>query len=151
MEIWVGEWKYEGKLSDTPFGPGGKFTGKQTSRLILDGLFLERSGEDVGVYAGKTVSYKFLGVQWFDSANKIYQDRSFDNDGTASEATLSVSGNVWKYAGTTTDPKGKTYKTRTTSTLSADGTTCVQKSEFSMDDGKTWKPFWEDTMKKTSK
>ncbi len=151
LEVWVGEWKYAGSLSDTPLGPGGKFAGKTTSRMILDGLFLESRGEDKGVYGGKALLYKAVGLQWYDPKTKTYLDQHFDNDGVVGGGVTTVTGNTWTSTGTQTDSKGKSYKTRTTATVSSDGKTGTQKSELSADDGKTWMPYWEDTLKKVRK
>ena len=41
LEVWVGEWTYEGEAKETPIGPAGKFAGKLTGRMVLNGFFLE--------------------------------------------------------------------------------------------------------------
>jgi len=151
LEVWVGEWKYEGLLSETPLGPGGKFAGKSTSRMILDGLFLEGRGEDKGVYGGKELVYKGVNIQWYDPKTKTYLSQHFDNDGVVGGGVTTVAGNTWTTTGNQTDSKGKTYKTRSSATVSADGKTITEKAELSADDGKTWVPYWEDTLKKVGK
>jgi hypothetical protein len=151
MEVRAGEWKYEGVVSDTLFGPGGKFAGKQTNRMILDGLFMESRNEDKGVYGGKEIVYKAVGMQWYDSTTKTYHSQGFDNDGMVGRSVTTVNGNTWTDTGTMTDSKGKTYKTRASSTYSPDGKTIVTKCELSTDDGKTWIAWWESTAKKTGK
>jgi len=151
LELWVGEWKYEGSVKDTPLGPGGKYAGKQTTRMIMDGLFQERRGEDKGVYGGKEMAYKWLSIQWFDPGSKSFRDHSYDNDGFANDGITTVTENTWTTNGTTVDKKGKSYRTRNFSTFASDGKTIVQKGDLSADDGKTWTPFWEGIMKKVSK
>src|SRR5690349_3497858 len=79
MEVHVGTWQYEGTVSNTPLGPGGKFAGKQINRMILDGLFMESRNEDKGVYGGKEIVYKGVGIEWYDSTTKTYLSQSFDN------------------------------------------------------------------------
>ena len=151
LEIHVGEWKYEGTLKDTPLGPGGKFAGKSTSRMILDGLFLESRNEDKGFYGGKEMVYKGVSIQWFDSATKGYTSQSFDNDGIVTRSATVVNGNSWASTGNGIDSKGKAYRYRDTTTFSADGKTSSTKSELSVDDGKTWMPYWESTATKVGK
>jgi Protein of unknown function (DUF1579) len=141
LGVFVGEWKYEGSVKDTPLGPGGKFAGKQTARMILDGLFLESRAEDKGVYGGKEIVYKGVFIQWYDPMTKTYHDHGFDNDGFVASGVTTVSGNTWTSTGTRTDSKGKSNKVRNTSTFSSDGNTCTQKTELSVDDGKTWMPL----------
>ena len=151
LEVFVGEWNYEGSLSDTPLGPGGKFAGKQTARMILDGLFLESGGEDKGVYGGKEIVYKGVSIQWFDPITKTYLDHGYDNDGFAGKGVTTLTGNTWTSTGTQTDRKGKIYKSKSSTTFSSDGKTRTTKTELSADDGKTWMPWYELTMKKVSK
>jgi hypothetical protein len=151
LEIFVGEWKYEGFASDTPLGPGGKFAGRVTFQMILDGLFLESSAEDKGNYGGKEIVFKGITIQWFDPVKQAYLSHSYDNDNFVNNSSSTVSGNTWQGSGTQTDSKGKIYKTKHSSTVSPDGKSILEKAEISMDDGKTWIPLWEDTMHKVSK
>lgn len=148
LEVWVGEWKYEGTLKDTPLGPGGKFAGRESIRWILDGLFLEAKGKDKGVYGGKEMTYEGVVIRWFDPAAKTYRDQSFDNDGVVGAGLGTFSGMVWTTTGTGTDSKGKKYMTRGSTTFSSDGKSRSSKSEISFDDGKTWILGWELTAKK---
>lgn len=151
LEAWVGEWKYEGTLRDTPNGPGGKFAGKETTRMILDGLFLEHRAEDKGVYGGKEMVYLGINIRWFDPKTKTYLDQHYDNDGFVGNGVTTVAGNTWTSMGTLTDSKGKVSKTRSASTFSSDGKTITTNAELSMDDGKTWMPLYDLTMKKAGK
>lgn len=151
LEVFVGDWTYAGSLSETPLGPAGKFAGKVAFRMILDGLFLESRAEDKGVYGGKEIVFKGITIQWYDSAKQNYQSHSYDNDAFVNTSVTTVSGNIWSGIGQQTDSKGKIYKTRHSSTVSADGHTIVEKAEISTDEGKTWMPLWEDTMKKVGK
>jgi len=41
LQLWVGEWTYEGESPTTFLGPGEKFTGRMTGRFILNGFGLE--------------------------------------------------------------------------------------------------------------
>jgi hypothetical protein len=148
LQMRTGEWTYEGMLSDTPLGPGGKFSGKTSSKMTLDGLFMRSESEDKGNYGGKEMFYKSMGMAWFDPVTKSYLDQYFDNDGMVSKSVLTVSEHSWSSSGTATDSKGKTYKTRSVTTFAADGKTSKTKGEISIDDGKTWKPHWELSSKK---
>ncbi len=149
LEAFAGDWTYTGVLHDTPLGPGGKFSGKESSKLVLDGLFLQSTEEDKGTYGGKVVFYKSLGMRWYDATKKTYEYESFDNDGVISHSTATQSGEKWVALGSLTDSKGKTYQTRTTTTFSASGSVIQNVGEISEDGGKTWKPYWESTNTKT--
>lgn len=41
LQLWCGEWTYEGEYYATFLGPGGKFTGRMTGRPIMDGFGAE--------------------------------------------------------------------------------------------------------------
>jgi len=148
MEMFVGTWNYDGAVNETALGPGGKFSGRMTSQMVLDGLFLERKAEDRGLYAGKAVIFRNIQIMWYDPAQKAYTEQTFDNDGMVSKVNTTVDGNTWTDTGITTESKGKVYKTRTTNTFSADGKTFKSRTELSMDDGKTWILRWEFTARK---
>ncbi len=138
-------------MKDTPFGPGGKFAGRQTSRLILNGLFLESRGKDKGVYGGKQIEFEGVGIRWFDPLTKTYLSHGYDTDGFVGNDVLTLNGDTWTSTGTVTDSKGKVYKSRSSSTFSSDGKSFTVKGELSVDEGKTWIPWWEETMKRIKK
>ena len=148
LEVFVGDWTYEGSINDTPLGPGGKFAGKVSFRMILDGLYLEGRAEDKGIYGGKEILFKGMKIQWFDSTKQAYLSHTYDNDSFVDSSVTTVSGNTWTSTGAQTDRKGKSYKTKHSMTVSADGKSIIQKAEISDDDGKTWMLYWQDTLKK---
>jgi hypothetical protein len=151
LEVFVGDWTYEGSVNETPLGAGGKFAGKVTFRMILDGLFLEGRGEDKGIYGGKEIIFKGMMILWFDPIKHAYLSHTYDNDSFVNSSVLTASGNTWIGSGAQTDRKGKSYKTKRTISVSADGSSMTHKTEISTDDGKTWLLYWEDAMKRVSK
>ena len=62
-----------------------------------------------------------------------------------------VNGNTWTATGTHKDAEGKVYKTKTVMIFSSDGRGLTETCEYSADDGKSWLPWYKDTMKKVSK
>ena len=48
MEVAVGQWNYEGSAEASPFGPAGRFKGRETARMVLGGFFLESQEQDKG-------------------------------------------------------------------------------------------------------
>lgn len=148
LEIWVGEWTYEGVLKDTPLGPGGKFAGRETIRWIIDGLFLEATAKDKGVYGSKEIAYEGVVIRWYDPLSKGYRQQVFDSDGFAGTGVATFDGTIWIATTTSMDRKGKTTRSRTTATFSSDGKSHSSKSEVSLDDGKTWMAYWELTATK---
>jgi len=148
LEVSVGEWGYEGEAKDSPFGPAGKFRGKTTSRMVLNGFFRESRWEDKG-----DTGYIAQGIvlRGYDPVTKTYVDYGFENDGSVTPGSTTVSGNTWTGTGTRTDSKGKNYKMKSVMTFSSDGKTWTEKSEYSADNGQTWMTFYELTGKKVNK
>lgn len=144
LEIFVGEWEYQGGGKDTPFGPGGKFTGREVSKMILNSFFLESRWKDK---AETGYNPEGIVLRWYDPTAKTYRETGFENDGTASSGTTTISGNTWTTTGTRADKQGKTYQVKFATTFSPDGESGVTKAEYSAD-GKTWLPWWDLTMKK---
>ena len=145
LEVFVGDWSYTGEYKATPITPAGKYKGKESSRMVLNGFYFESRWEEEIEGAGTGRGIAIVG---YDPAKKVYVDHIFVSDGSYSSAVSSVSGNVWTAHGTASDPSGKVYKIRIVRTLSADGKVCDIKAEYSPDDGKSWKPWWTQTGKK---
>ena len=146
FEKWVGEWEYQGEGPETPFYPAGKFAGKDVARLTLNGFFLEIDWSDK--YTDGVGSAGKL-MMWYDRATKTYREINFEGDGSVSHATATVSLDGSKTVSMgKREVKGKTYDTRYTNVLSADGKTRMAKCEYSDDGKKTWKLMFELTSKK---
>lgn len=148
MEVFVGEWRYEGALSTTPLGPAGTYSGTVTNQMILDGLVLEMRGEDKGNFGGKEVVFKEVLLQWYDASKSAYILHLYDNEGIVGERTVTVNGNTWKATGTSTAKSGKAHQLRTSITFSPDNRTATFRGELSADKGQTWMPYWDEVWKK---
>jgi hypothetical protein len=149
LEVWVGEWTYEGSGQATPFLPAsGDFRGILTGRMVLGGFFLELHARDISD-DGYLYDQKIL--RTYDPLKKVYVDYVFMNDGTAEMNTVTVDGNTWTMNGTARDSEGKNYRTRAVEVVSQDGRTLTGTFQYSSDDGKTWVKAWTDTAKKVSK
>ena len=137
LDIWVGDWTYEGENHATPLGPAGKFSGKNSARPILGGFFIEFRGEEKGT-AGTT---QWLEVDGYDSVSKKFTWNVFSSDGSVQTVTYTIEGTTVPYSGTLI-VGGKQYKIRGTCVFTPDFTINIDKREISVD-GKTWMPFWE--------
>jgi hypothetical protein len=151
LEVWVGDWNYEGVGKDSPFYPPGaasKFAGKQTSHMILGGFFLESRWEDNGESGYFAQGMTITG---YDPNAKTYIDYGFENDGTAGgTGSTTVTDNTWTSLWSRTGRDGKVYKVKSRSTFSADGRMVEGTQDYSADDGKTWMPFLKITMRRAS-
>jgi hypothetical protein len=149
LEVWLGEWNYEGVGKESPFYPPGaasKFAGKQTGRMILDGFFLESRWEDKGESGYIAQGLMITG---YDPKTRTYVDYGFENDGTAGgTGSTTVTDHTWTSLWSRTGRDGNVYKVKFRSTFSADGRTVESTQEYSKDDGRTWMTFLEFTMRK---
>jgi hypothetical protein len=148
MQAWVGEWTYEGTAEASPLVPASKFKGKETSRMVLGGFFLEMRDEgqvDTGY------SFQAVILHGYDPATRTYISYGFENDGTVYSSSGTCDGTTWTSSRIRGDHKGTSYKTRSVSTLSADGKSMMFSAEYSANDGAAWLPLWKGTMKKVAK
>lgn len=147
MEVWVGNWTYEGEAKASPWGPAGKMKGRESSRMILNGFVYQDEWRD-----------EVEPAKWVDGITllryapelKAYVDYTFASDGSGGMTTNTVSGNVWTGLGAQTDTAGKRYQTRFVRVLADDGKTSQMKAEYS-EDGQSWSTWWELTNRKLDK
>jgi hypothetical protein len=76
LEIWVGNWTYEGDQSHAAW-PRWKVTGKHSVRPILGGFFVEFRGEEKAL-AGLT---EWVEIDGYDPVTKQFTWTSFDSGG----------------------------------------------------------------------
>ena len=141
FQIALGEWEYEGEGPDTPFYPAGKFKGKETIKMVLNGFFMHAHWKEEQAEGLVMVSY--------DRVAKTYRDQSFESDGSTQSGTTKITndGKTWVTMSQRHDAKGKRYEIRYTSNYSADGMSRKATAEYS-EDGKMWKPLFQLTSKK---
>jgi len=137
LEIWVGDWTYEGESKSTPLGPAGKFIGKSSVRPILGGFFIEYRGEENGPLG----FLQWREIDGYDPISKQFTWKGFDSFGGYDAAIYTIDNKTQSYSGTTTSGD-KQYKERGTVVFSPDFTSYVEKREISVD-GKTWMPWFE--------
>lgn len=136
LKIWLGDWTYESETQTTPLGPAGKAVGKNTTRAILGGFFVEFRGEEKGP-AGTLV---WMEVDGYDAVNKCFFWNGFGSDGNAQLVTYTIDGTVVRYSGTMHLGE-KQVPFRGTVIFAADFARLTDKRELSMD-GKTWMPWF---------
>ncbi len=132
LQLWVGDWTYEGESQTTFLGPGEKYTGRVTGRSILNGYGLESVFHEQSP-SGETQTVE---VDTYDPATKSYPYISVSSDGSFSQGSFTVNGSVATYEGTTM-VGGNRYKARGTDAVAPDGMSGTMRGEISVD-GKTW-------------
>ena len=143
LEIWVGEWTYDGENMATPFQPASKYSGRASVRPVLGGFFVEWHGEETGP-AGTT---QWFEIDRYDSLNKKFVWNNFSSDGSSNTVTYTIEANTIKCSGTSLRGE-KQYMFRASIVFAPDLMSSVEKGEISVD-GKTWMPSYENRWTKT--
>jgi len=144
LELFVGEWTYEGEQLDTPveglpWGPGGKFAGGFESRFVLNGHFMEGRGSEKGP-AGEG---GFVGISWYDAKTKGYAVHTYLNDGTMYTETARLDGLTYTSSWPISTEDGTEVLVRGVWKFSEDRASFTSTWHLSMDDGNTWKYYAE--------
>jgi len=137
LEIWIGDWTYEGEYHATPLGPAGKCTGKVAIRPILGGFFVEFRSEEKGS-SGTT---QYLEIDGYDPVARKYFWNGFDSQGLNEAVTYTIEGNMVAYSGTLVIG-AKQAKSRGTFVFAPDFMSYAAEYEISVD-GKAWMTFFE--------
>jgi hypothetical protein len=141
LNIWVGDWTFEGESQATPLGPARKYVGKATVRPILDGFFVE--------WHGQSGDSSWNEVDGYDASNKTYFWTGFSNDGSFNSVTYTIDGTTVKYSGALI-LGDKQYRIRGTAEFGSDFMSCVDRQEVSAD-GQTWLLNFQNKMVKNKK
>jgi hypothetical protein len=152
LEALVGNWSYEGEQFDPPlpglpYGGAGKYSGTFTTRFVLNGFFLQDTVEDNNP-SGKTTIMAMTG---YDAAAKCYVGHAFTSDGTITVGTSTLDGQTFTGNSTMTAASGKKVLLKTVVTYSSDWSRYTATVDNSVDDGKTWKPWWKEEGRKVEK
>jgi hypothetical protein len=129
LSYFVGKWMFEGEEKPGPFGPGGKFTGTETTEWFPGGFFIVSHSEGSGPM-GAVKSHSMMG---YSAEEKAYTFHMIDSMGTEISARGTVSGKNWTW---TNEMKmgGKTLKGRFTA-MEKSPTSYDMKFELSTDGG----------------
>jgi hypothetical protein len=137
----VGTWKMEGTAQESPFGPGGKFTGTETCKMFESWHVVcdSSASTPMGPMKGHA-------VMTYDRNAKQYRYFSISNMPDAELATGTRTADGWSFT-SKTDMQGMTIHSRFVITDKSP-TVHTVKWDVSMD-GKTWKTIMEGTSTKT--
>ena len=135
----VGNWTTEGEVTENPFGPAEKWSGKITSEWFSGNFAVVRHSEEKFTVSGEDHSLEVIA---YDGTAKTYTWYVVDSQGLTEFLKASISGDVliavWEI-----QEKGKAYKMRATlKGLGSDRLTYVQ--EYS-EDGTVWNTYYHST------
>jgi len=132
----VGHWTIEGDDMPGPLGPGGKFTGEMTCRMILGGSFLQCQVSEK-LAEGEM---QFLEIDGYDPVNKNFSTEGFFGGGGGWSGVITIAGNTWTYGETKMVIAGKQYQYKGTFVFAPDLASATYKDELSAD-GTAWTPW----------
>jgi hypothetical protein len=152
LEVLVGDWSYEGEQFDPPapgmpYGGAGKYSGTVTTRFVLNGFFMQDTVEENDP-AGKTTMIFMTG---YDAAAKRYIGHAFISDGTMVVGTSTLDGQTFTSNSTMTAASGQKVLLKTMVTYASDWSRYSATTDASVDNGKTWKPWWKEEGRKVEK
>ncbi len=136
LHYFVGQWKSEGEMKASPFGPGGKFTSTDDSHMLGDFWVVTHSKG-----TGPMGPADELATMGYDPKQKAYVYSEFNSLGMHDTATGHVSGKTWTWTNEE-DMGGKKVKGKFTIT-EVSPTSYSFKFDTSQDNGATWSNVME--------
>ncbi len=109
LQYFVGEWKSEGEMTASPFGPAGKFTGTDHNQMLGD-FFLAMHSEG----SGPMGLIKEVAVLGYDAKAKHYTYDGYNSMGQHEMSTGTISGDTWTWQSPEQVMGGKKVKARFT-------------------------------------
>jgi len=107
LHYFVGEWKNEGEMKASPWGPGGKFTGTDHNSTLGD-FFLVMHSDSKGPMG----EMKDVAIMGYDAKEKAYTYDGFDSMGMRETSKGTVSGKTWTWFSPEEEMGGKKVKGR---------------------------------------
>jgi hypothetical protein len=92
LRYFLGEWKSEGTMKASPWGPGGKFTSTDRNTTLGDFFVVLHSEGTSPMGAMKEVA-----VMGYDAKEKVYTYDGFSNMGEHDVSKGTISGNTWTW------------------------------------------------------
>lgn len=135
LDAFVGTWNTEGQVRASSSGPAVRIAAIDTYQWLEGGFFLLHRW-DAQMPDGNTKGIEVIG---YDAASKTYPMHSFDNLGNVAVMHASVDGNRWTFTG---------ESVRYTGGFSDDGKTFAGLWERRSDDGASWSPWMDVTLRK---
>jgi Protein of unknown function (DUF1579) len=142
LDYFAGNWKSEGEMKPSSFGPGGKFTGTEHNEWMPGGFFLLLHGKETTSMGNGTS----VGVYGYNTEDKVYTFDEFNSNGESVHAKGTLAGDTWTW---TNEEKmqGKTMRGRFTVKVTSP-TSYTFKFEMSPEGG-DWSTLAEGKVTKT--
>ncbi len=135
LQIWVGDWTYQGEDKETAFQSQRRYAGRATVRPVFGGAFVEWQAEEAN---GGSPAREIDG---YDPTTKRFFFHAYYPNGSVEMMTYTIEGNMVTLSGTT-DIDGKRARLKGTCVFAPDSSSFVEKLQVCLD-GKTWIPMSE--------
>ena len=136
LEVWAGNWIFQGEAKDSPSGPSYKMDWGWKARWLPGGFFLEIHG----TLKDQNGDAHWLEILGYDPVKKIYFGYVFDYSGTLGIYTSTFDNRSCFESGTSFSPDGKAVKFRHAWNFAPDFMSVTGKEEIEQD-GKWWTSF----------
>ena len=93
LDYFAGNWKSEGDMKPSQFGPGGKFSATEKNEW-MPGEFFLLSNADENTPMGNG---KGLAIFGYDTNEKVYTYQAYNSMGEAEHAKGTLSGDTWTW------------------------------------------------------
>jgi len=102
LRYFVGEWRSEGNLKPSPWGPGGKFTSTDHN-VMLGELFVVLHSDSTGPMG----AIKEIAVMGYDPKETVYTYDGYNSMGEHDLSTGTISGSTWTWVSPEQDIGGR--------------------------------------------
>jgi hypothetical protein len=107
LKYFVGKWRFEFDVKESPFGPAGKLDGTDTNEMMPGGFFLISHSKGKGTMG----EIRGLSIFGYDADEHVYTYYSVNNWGESELAKGTVDGKSWTW-NAESNLRGKDVKTR---------------------------------------
>jgi Protein of unknown function (DUF1579) len=107
LKYFVGEWKSEGEMKASPWGPGGKYTSTDHNQMLGDFYLVMHSDG-----SGPMGPIKEIAVMGYDARAKKYTYEGYTSIGEHDTSLGTISGSTWTWLSPEQEMGGKKMKGR---------------------------------------
>jgi hypothetical protein len=136
LEVWAGNWTFQGEAKDSPSGPSYKIDCSWQGRWLPGGFFLEIHG----TWKGQSGEDHYLEILGYDPVKKTYFGYVFFESGSLEIYTSTFNDRSCLESGTDYSRDGEAIKWRHAWNFSPDWMAVSGKCEVEAD-GKWWTSF----------
>ena len=136
LHYFVGNWKNEGEMKASPFGPAGKFSSTDEAHMLGD-FYLVTHSKGTGPMGAITE----VAIIGYDAKQKAYTYDDFNTMGQHERSTGNPSGKIWTW--TSNEEFGGKKMMGKFVLNEVSPTSYTYKFDMSTDNGKTWEHIME--------